>query len=673
MAHDVFVSYSARNKTIADAVCAALEAEGIRCWIAPRDVVPSMEYAEAIVDAIEQARIMVLVFTADANAAPQVRREVERAANHDTAILPVRFENVVPARALAFFIGNVHWLDALTPPLEPHLKKLADTIKKRLEAVSRRKAPTAEPSAAEASQDPNRQEPAAAPLAASRPPETLPQQAPAESPHVKQPIEIGRVARLESAEQSSTRRLGEWRSRSGTVAAPRTWRIPVWVWGGGAVLTLVLVGVFAASRFGRHSAAEGFDDKPLADTMKYIQDGLNAIGKLEIAVNFKNTSNGSNFRYTEADEASNVVADPSQCRISYHWKVWQNGSPQPTSDHDSGFNLRDVDDVVLEPWRKWRTDSFANTSSSNLVAISTDPDVTALVLSWKNKATPYDFPFTDALLAIHLADAFKHAVKLCGGGSAANAPQGAATTHTEAPVQPGAQPARQNAAAPPATVSPSTVRKPLKDTAGGPEKQPSQEGAATPTQAPPQNGAQPAVRSNLWVGLHRMRSAQSSAPSMPNNAPKPLADPGETASLDDTMKFIQDKLAGVGRIDFIQSVPRSDGATIQYPYAEEASNVTADPRQCRVSYRFRKWFLGSTQPKYDEEIQLDLRDLDDIVVEPMMHPEYLNYPRTNLSVVRKGESPKPLFFPFIDAGLANRVASALKHAAKLCGGGASGK
>ena len=90
---------------------------------------PRMEWGEAIIDAIEECRIMVLVFTADANASPQIRREVERAVNHGVAILPLRVEDVLPGKALEYFIGNVHWLDALTPPLEAHLKNLAGTIK----------------------------------------------------------------------------------------------------------------------------------------------------------------------------------------------------------------------------------------------------------------------------------------------------------------------------------------------------------------------------------------------------------------------------------------------------------------------------------------------------------------------------------------------------------------
>jgi peptidyl-prolyl cis-trans isomerase A (cyclophilin A) len=169
MAHDVFVSYSAKNKTTADAVCAMLESQGIRCWIAPRDVVPGAEYGESISDAIEQARIMVLVFTADANASPQVRREVERAASQDVAILPLRLEDVLPAKALAFFIGNVHWLDALTPPLETHLKKLAGTINARLDSAASHKGPLMEPPPRQAPHNAKLAEPAVHRPATQRP------------------------------------------------------------------------------------------------------------------------------------------------------------------------------------------------------------------------------------------------------------------------------------------------------------------------------------------------------------------------------------------------------------------------------------------------------------------------------------------------------------------------
>ena len=44
-------------------------------------------------------------------------------------IVPVRIAQVEPTRSLAYFMAGVHWLDALTPPLEQHLQRLAISIK----------------------------------------------------------------------------------------------------------------------------------------------------------------------------------------------------------------------------------------------------------------------------------------------------------------------------------------------------------------------------------------------------------------------------------------------------------------------------------------------------------------------------------------------------------------
>jgi hypothetical protein len=50
MAHDVFLSYAAQDKPTADAVCARLEQQGIRCWIAPRDILPGRDWRTSIVE-----------------------------------------------------------------------------------------------------------------------------------------------------------------------------------------------------------------------------------------------------------------------------------------------------------------------------------------------------------------------------------------------------------------------------------------------------------------------------------------------------------------------------------------------------------------------------------------------------------------------------------------------
>ena len=131
---DVFISYANADKTTADAVCATLEASGIRCWIAPRDIMPGADWSGAIVDALGRCRLLVLVFSANANESVQIRNEVVQAVNNGLAIVPFRIEATIPSKSLAYFMGGVHWLDALTPPLEAHIQTLATTVRTLLGA-----------------------------------------------------------------------------------------------------------------------------------------------------------------------------------------------------------------------------------------------------------------------------------------------------------------------------------------------------------------------------------------------------------------------------------------------------------------------------------------------------------------------------------------------------------
>jgi len=128
MRHDVFLSHSHVDKVYADAVCHKLEASGIRCWVAPRDIRPSEDWAEAIINAMDNCRILLLIFSSSSNSSPQVRREVERAVNKGLSVLPFRIENVPLSKSLEYFISTQHWLDAISGDVEHHLGQLLDCV-----------------------------------------------------------------------------------------------------------------------------------------------------------------------------------------------------------------------------------------------------------------------------------------------------------------------------------------------------------------------------------------------------------------------------------------------------------------------------------------------------------------------------------------------------------------
>jgi TIR domain len=132
MSRDVFISYSQPDRDCAFELVAQLEGGGIDCWIAPRDIAPSADWAAEIMDAISAARLMILVFSAGSNQSPQVRREVERAVHKQLSILPFRIDDVLPSKSLEFFLSAQHWMDAFPPPREPHYARLCMHVKAQL-------------------------------------------------------------------------------------------------------------------------------------------------------------------------------------------------------------------------------------------------------------------------------------------------------------------------------------------------------------------------------------------------------------------------------------------------------------------------------------------------------------------------------------------------------------
>jgi hypothetical protein len=129
MDHDVFISHSSKDKPIADAICANLEAAGVRCWIAPRDIAPGEDWPRAISNAISQCRIMVLIFSANANSSDQISRELSVAADNNLAIIPFKIENVKPEPGKQYYLGRTHWLDAMNPPTQKQIDLLVERVK----------------------------------------------------------------------------------------------------------------------------------------------------------------------------------------------------------------------------------------------------------------------------------------------------------------------------------------------------------------------------------------------------------------------------------------------------------------------------------------------------------------------------------------------------------------
>ncbi|MFZ0282260.1 MAG: TIR domain-containing protein [Bacteroidales bacterium] len=128
MTHDVFISYSSLDKTAAETVCSILEQNGLSCWIAPRDITPGLDFAESIIDGIKSSKLFILVYSTNSNNSKQVIREVDRAVHTGLPVINLRLDDVPLSKQLEYYLSSVHWLDAMTPPLEEHMKTLSGVV-----------------------------------------------------------------------------------------------------------------------------------------------------------------------------------------------------------------------------------------------------------------------------------------------------------------------------------------------------------------------------------------------------------------------------------------------------------------------------------------------------------------------------------------------------------------
>ena len=133
--HDCFISYAHKDAQIAIAIQNILEQNGIRCWIDFRDAVPGENYAGSIVRAIKHAHYFILVLSCSSSNSSHVLNEINSAVNAGIPIIPFKVDESELNDSLEYYLGKTHWLDALTPPLEMHIRTLVSMISQRNQAV----------------------------------------------------------------------------------------------------------------------------------------------------------------------------------------------------------------------------------------------------------------------------------------------------------------------------------------------------------------------------------------------------------------------------------------------------------------------------------------------------------------------------------------------------------
>ena len=124
----IFISHSSVDAELAAEVCRRIEAWGYPCFLAPRDIPSGKEYAEALVEGIDESSLMVLLMSKRANESPHVLREVERAVSHNIPILVYKIEEVELSKSMEYFLMTHQWIDAtVTADVDAIVRSIVQT------------------------------------------------------------------------------------------------------------------------------------------------------------------------------------------------------------------------------------------------------------------------------------------------------------------------------------------------------------------------------------------------------------------------------------------------------------------------------------------------------------------------------------------------------------------
>ena len=124
MAHDVFISYSFNNQKIVEGLSAYLEQNGIRCFVAYRDIPRGKNWAEYIPPAIENCKMMVYVHSTTANKSEMINNEIALCLKYKHPILPFKIQDIDYVGEKAFHLIRLNWIDAFPNPNDYFLELL---------------------------------------------------------------------------------------------------------------------------------------------------------------------------------------------------------------------------------------------------------------------------------------------------------------------------------------------------------------------------------------------------------------------------------------------------------------------------------------------------------------------------------------------------------------------
>lgn len=125
--HDVFISYSTKDTEVARKICYVLEQNKVKCWIAPRDIAAGCNYIDQIADAIDSAKLHLLVYSEYAQKSQYVKNEIQTSFSKEKKIIAINIGDSFPKGDMEFYLKNTQMLNGY-PNFEDSLEDLIRSV-----------------------------------------------------------------------------------------------------------------------------------------------------------------------------------------------------------------------------------------------------------------------------------------------------------------------------------------------------------------------------------------------------------------------------------------------------------------------------------------------------------------------------------------------------------------
>lgn len=110
-----FICYSRRDSGLVERICAALEMQGVSCWMDKESIAGSDVWRRSVVEGIRETDGVIFFASESSYQSTHVARELTVASEQFKRILPVRLDDSAPVGEFVLLLAGIQWVRYSAP------------------------------------------------------------------------------------------------------------------------------------------------------------------------------------------------------------------------------------------------------------------------------------------------------------------------------------------------------------------------------------------------------------------------------------------------------------------------------------------------------------------------------------------------------------------------------